>query len=779
MFDRRAITRLKAVLVIDILIVAVAAGSYFYLTGQGILTQGPKPAEFTLSDFTIDPPEAEAGEPVVISFNVTNVGETDGNYTALLAINNSTRDNQTISLAASESSLVTFIDTENVEGNYTVQIGDLTGSFLIKPAPPITSSITLSKLLATPYESWVNDTVSITAIATNPSSSTDSLGVKLTINGNLVETKRIELDAGQTATVEFIYNATVEGTFSVKVSNLISGFIIVPTGMHSLLVVSSPRQAIDFSIDGKQFKTPHTELLTIGVPHKVAFPGADPTGRFGFLEWEDGSKNPSRTITLTERTTVRGYFTGGTSCPSLFIWNGTGYVYVSEISNHGWLGYIKSKNSSNADVPFTFYRNNPWDYIPLDKNQLALTENSYKVTLNQKWNEIFYLDQAYLIAVDHPSDVNVYSTMVEEYLDPNYVGQIYTIGKNPQTPISAFNEKGQNVLPQISHVDNVFTPGINGLNSPSWDKIQWNTLTLNLGDLSQESQTKLVIRAVVDWGSPDDYGVWLGRFYDPAVPDGAEVTPPPFMEVKASNGSWIRVPESRQIPIPPDLVPRTFVVDLTGLFPTNDYSLRISNFWNVTFDYIGIDTTPQRNVTIRKIDPVANLYQVFTTGSAASGNFTKYGNVTELVTAEDDKFVIGKQGDEVSLQFPTSNLPAPERGMERDFLFFVSCWFKDENGNWGFGFGFTTDPLPFHNMSGFPYPMETESYPFEANGDYLREYNTRVVNPSSQEASIPIWLPVVTVILLVSVNLVGLIHYRKRSRQSPPVPPLFSDKPTA
>ena len=103
MFNRRAITKLKAIFIIDLIIVVAAAGSYLYLTSQGLITSGPRPAEFKLTDLTIDPPEAEAGEAVIIFFNLTNVGETDGNYTAFLAINNSTKENQTLTLAPSES----------------------------------------------------------------------------------------------------------------------------------------------------------------------------------------------------------------------------------------------------------------------------------------------------------------------------------------------------------------------------------------------------------------------------------------------------------------------------------------------------------------------------------------------------------------------------------------------------------------------------------------------------------------------------------------------------
>jgi hypothetical protein len=248
--------------------------------------------------------------------------------------------------------------------------------------------------------------------------------------------------------------------------------------------------------------------------------------------------------------------------------------------------------------------------------------------------------------------------------------------------------------------------------------------------LSGASQIKLLVKAIVNWGDPNDYATWLDGFFAQPVPNGTQITPPPYMEVKDANGNWVRVPQSRDFPLPPDGVARTYVVDLTGLFPTDDYSLRISNFWNVTFDYIGVDTTTQQNVTIQRIDPQAYLYQSFGAGTeSATGNFTRYGNVTQLVLTEDDKFVIGKQGDAVSLQFSTANLAAPAEGMVRDYFLFEATWFKDTNGNWGFGFGFTVDPLPFRGMSGFPYPPD-ESYPFDPeHQDYLSEWNTRVVNP--------------------------------------------------
>lgn len=748
---------MKRILLLDLIIVAFASGGYFYVKTQfpqGVEPSTPslKPAEFNVTGLTITPTEAQVGQSVVISVNVTNVGEEEGVHSVNLTINGVVKENVTIQLLGGEAKTVEFTDIESQAGNYTVEIEMLTGTFLISappvkpttptiptspttptpPAAPKPANLNVYSLRISPDEVWPGDSITISCRVTNYGDLAGNYTAILVINGEEKVNQTVTLSGGASTTISFTVIEQDVGTYSVRLGTSTGTFSVVPNGMHTLSIISSPYSTtLEFTIDGQNDTLPYSKLLPVGA-HTISMPVQDPTGTNLFLYWETGLSNPTRTVDLQSKMQITASYSGGSggsSCPSLYIWNGTEYVFVSDVSNHGWLGYINYKNSSKSeDVPFTFYRNNPWDYIPLDISQLALKDGAYNLELMQRWDEIFYLDQAYLMFIDHPAEVNVYSTMVEQYLDPNYMGAIYTVSQNLLTPISAINERGQNVLPEILEVDGFFTPGINGLNSPSWDKIQWNTLTLNLGDLSQVSQIKLVVRAVVDWGSPEDYITWLGNFYDSSVPDGAEVTPPPFMEVKAADGSWVRVPESRQFPIPPEGVPRTFVVDLTGLFPTNDYELRINNFWNVTFDYIGVDTSSQEDIVIQRIDPQATLYQAFNTNSVASGSFTKYGDVTSLLLNEDDEFVIGRQGDVVSLAFPTASLTPTPENWTRDVFLFEACWFKDSNGNWGFGFGFTVDPLPFRDMSGFPYPP-TESYPSDPNHlSYLSEWNTRVVS---------------------------------------------------
>jgi hypothetical protein len=780
MRSRSALAKLKVILLIDVLIVAAAAGVYFYLQAQGVIVGPTKQAEFIVSNLTITPSQAEIFEPVLISINITNIGDEQGEYIANLTINNVLEEEQTVGVPGRNFTIAEFTVIKEAEGNYTVEIGGLSGLLTTKNPPPSASKIGLSKLSVSPYEAWPNETLTARVKATNFGDASDSLALRFMVDGSFVERRTIELDAEETTTLEFTFNETAEGKHTVKMNALTSSFTIVPVGYHTLSVGRSGGGStqVPFTLNGVTHLTGYTELLPVGeYTLTMPTPFTTATAVFEFGYWSNGDKSTTTTVKLESRLIVVATYiliSGYASCPSLFYWNGTDYVYVTEVSNAGWLGYIDYIDE-NGDM--VFGGGNPWDYIKLDANQVtarsAEAGDFYDVVLLQKWDEIFYLDSAYMMVVDHPADVDVYSTMIN-YVNPNFMGQIYTVSKdNIATPISAFNEKGENVLPQIAELDGVFTPATNGVESPSWDDIQMNQLTLDLGDLSNAQGIKLVINGMVDWGPAEPYYTWIDgfktSFAEGLVPNGTQINPPPYMEVMDASGNWVRVPDDRQLPTPADYVARSFVVDLTGLFPddVSDYRVRINNFWNVTFDYIGIDTTPQADIKVQRLNGDATFHQSYTTPSSSTGDFTRYGDVTQLVREGDEMFVIGRQGDQTSLKFPTADLSPLEDGMERDYFMFVACWFKDPPGNWGYGFNFTVNPLPFRNMSGFPYP-DTESYPSDdAHLQYLQEYNTRTITASNHslqiEPSLTTWAPVVIMIIAV-VDVGVLVYFKKRNR---------------
>ncbi|MCW3999567.1 MAG: hypothetical protein NWE93_04960 [Candidatus Bathyarchaeota archaeon] len=738
MLSRSAIVKLKAILIIDLCIIAAAAGAYFYLQNEGFIAGAEKPAAFMVTDLTVDPPEVFAGEAVQIAVNLTNYGDLEGNVTIDFLINGEVKNSQNLTVSGRTNQTVEFTDLEFLEGTFNVEVANLTSSFLVKTPPPDASKIVLSELRMSPTEAWTGDPVTANATAYNPTDQADKLFIRLFIDDALVASQTVSLEAGETKPVSFAFNATTEGRHPVKMNTLSGSYTVVKTGYHTLIINRSGggSKPLPFTLNGEAQNTPFNKLMPLGeYTVSVPSPYNVGTGVVEFTYWSDGSRSSTRSFTLTDKMALICTYTvisGYASCPSLYIWNGTGYSYVTDVSNPGWLGYLSHINSDGTIIAGG---GNPYDYVKLDRNLLAAKNGAFDITLAQQWDELYYLDSAYLLVVDHPAGTDVHTTLTN-YLNQGETGKIYTVNDGALlVPLSAVNEKSQNVLEQIRTKDGWYTPGINGIESTQWDDIQKNVLTLNLGDLKDSPNVKLIITAMVDWGSADTYYKYLDMFKAAAasgvVPDGTALMPAPYMEIQYANGSWIRAPQERQIPIPSDYNARTFAVDLTGLFPEDitDYKVRFSNFWNVTYDYIGIDTTANQPVTTTIIKPSsAVMSQWWETNSTSTGAFTRYGDVTPLMQETDDMFVIGRQGDQVNMQFPTANLSEPAEGMVRDYIFVVACWFKDPPGAWGYGFTWTVAPMPFLAMSGFPYGTN-ESYPYDAEHlAYIAQYNTRIIS---------------------------------------------------
>jgi hypothetical protein len=714
-----AFSKARTILICALVIGALAeAGAYWYV--QSYVSFPPSASavtSFQLGNLTITPSEATIGQQVNVSVGAVNLGDVQGTNSLSLKINDTVAQTKEVTLVANESQTINFNLNETIEGNYNVTIGDQFGILVVSSQPAVMpSALSVSNLLVDPIEAWPDQAINITFDAANTGSVDLTYRLPILVNGAPSNSVNVNLVAGGTSSLATNISESTLGNFSLSVGGKSVTIHIVPTGMHTIHIISS-RPGIPFTLDGQSHLTTYFELVDVG-QHTVVFPSSTVLSigtwgqvTFTFANYNGGSTSTTKIVDVEKETYVVTSYTRPGSCPSLYSWNGSSYTYVAEVSDGpGWLGYV---NYFKPDGTMVFSYNYPWDYVKIAPNQLQAKDGYYTMNVMETSDEIYYLDAAKLVAIDHPANTDVFSTAGTYIYNLTGQGSYYTVSKNPSTPVSAVNGSGANVLPQISKMDGVFTSGTR------W---QWNNITLNLGNLTGSKEIKLIVAATINWPSTSAGGTNFLKYQNQP---GVTPSPPPYMEVKAANGSWVRVPDDREFPLP-DVTDDVFVVNMTGLFPTNDYSVRINTYQDIRFDYIGVDTTPQQNVNVQSILPSsADFQQIYATGSNSSGAFTKYGDVTALVLSADDQFVIGREGDGVQLKFP-ANLPSVAPGMVRDFFFVGSVWFKGTGLSY---VPFTVNPMPFQAMTSYPYPAN-ESYPYDATHlYYLYKYDTRVITP--------------------------------------------------
>jgi hypothetical protein len=199
---------------------------------------------------------------------------------------------------------------------------------------------------------------------------------------------------------------------------------------------------------------------------------------------------------------------------------------------------------------------------------------------------------------------------------------------------------------------------------------------------------------------------------------------------------------------------KTVVVDLAGLFFTDDYRIRIRTNMEIYWDHIFFARrrvrTPAR---LTHLIPVSGdldyrgFSRVYRKGGRygphwfdygqvdpepkwrdLGGYYTRFGDVLELLLGADEQYVIMNAGDEVSIEFDVEDAPRLEPGWKRDYLIYTYGWLKD--GDLNTAAGQTVDPLPFRGMTEYPYGPN-EAYPTDPeHQEYLRRYNTRLVVPN-------------------------------------------------
>jgi tetratricopeptide (TPR) repeat protein len=429
----------------------------------------------------------------------------------------------------------------------------------------------------------------------------------------------------------------------------------------------------------------------------------------------------------------------GSSCPTLFVWNGERYELVADMLGAGVVGHWIGPGQ--RDIP------RPVEYVKIDRNAIREKDDKLSFRFMEPLEEAVYLDQVRLLAVDHPADLEVYPN---EYFTSNPPYPEFKVvvskGEEAHPPAGAWDEHGHNVLPDLlahRYSGDFALTQFQGFAKP-------HSLTLDLGETYRGGPLWLLLHGEVEYFSANSMYA--------ASQAGVQAISPHVEALVGDekDGKWVRAVDDMGFPAGG---PRTMTADLTGKLPQGTQKIRITTNLQIYWDSILVSRTSQRvqdtiqnlrltSVPLARADlgfhgfplkiegtPPGNVQYIYEKASATgpytrpAGTYTRYGDVMPLLTALDDQPVVFGSGDEVRLDFDPSKLPALPQGWKRDYFFAAYGYEKDMDfyaaeGNF-------VAPLPFLKMTDYPYPGK--SFPLDdAHVNYLLEYNTRHMSGNEQ-----------------------------------------------
>jgi Tfp pilus assembly protein PilF len=464
-------------------------------------------------------------------------------------------------------------------------------------------------------------------------------------------------------------------------------------------------------------------------PEIIAGLGPETSADVVRMTWPTGVVQDEVQIAANEQKNILEIDRRGSSCPALFAWNGSRYDFVADMIGAGVVGHWIGPGERN--IP------RPTEYVKVDGGRVRLRNGKLSFRFMEPMEEVVYLDQARLLAIDHPARVQVYPN--ERFLsNPPYPPFKVIASRNAQPPASAWDGHGRNVLPELLAEDHQYVTGFQLL--PFMGFAEPHTLELELGKPYRGGPLRLLATGYIDYFSAD--GMYAA--YQSGIRPVA-----PYVEALSPSGRWVRVLDDMGFPAG---LPRTMVADLSGRLPLGTRRIRISTNLQIYWDQMLLDRTDDDSVPMRitsvplvgaKLDyhgyprqvaeslpgDIKFVYdEVSPTGPYAheAGNYTRYGDVLPLLTKADDRFGVFGSGEEVALDFEAGRLPALRAGWKRDYFFMANGYEKDmdfyaADAN-------TVAPLPFRAMGVYPYGPGT-AYPLDDEHlKYLLEYNTRQVS---------------------------------------------------
>jgi len=374
----------------------------------------------------------------------------------------------------------------------------------------------------------------------------------------------------------------------------------------------------------------------------------------------------------------------------------------------------------------------PGEWGKIDGAMAAPVRGRLSVRFMEPMEEVNYIDQVRMVAVDHPENVDVNPD--ERFLDdPPFASGHVIATSGAKLPVAAWDGEGQDALARLAQKDHQFASGFT--TTPYDGFANLHSLTLDLGAVDHAAPLKLLMTGYVNYFSATSlYGAWQAGIQPVS----------PYVEAQMPDGSWRKILDDAGFPAG---LERTIVVDLSGRLPEGAHAIRLVSNLEIFWDQVLIDNHAPAEFRSTELPlALATLHfrgyplqiegaspgdldydynRVSLTGpfQRERGNYTRMGDVTELVRGVDDRFAIFGSGEEIAAEFDVSKLPALPAHWKRDYFFHAEGYVKDMD--WWDGSPFTVAQLPFHGMSTYPYPEGEEPALDQKALDYQLDWNDR------------------------------------------------------
>jgi Tfp pilus assembly protein PilF len=481
---------------------------------------------------------------------------------------------------------------------------------------------------------------------------------------------------------------------------------------------------------GSEIEAKAAELYVYRVASRpVTHIGLDARRRADVLRvvWTNGV--PQNTLDPPVRTVLREVQQLKGSCPFLYAFDGERWSFVTDALGRSPVGLLyDGVHQAPADT-------REWLVVP--GSRLRPAGGLLRLDFTEELWETAYLDLAELRAVDHPAGVEIVPD--EKMVPPPFPPKtLYTVSR-PLTP-RAIDGGGRDRTAEIAAEDGVYLGGF----APTRYQgiVERHELVL---ELPRARAAKRIMLYLTGWIFYADTSIQVSLSQRSDVRASA-----PSLEVPDGRGGWKTALPAMGYPAGKS---KTIPVDLSGVLDRADPRVRIRTSLAIYWDRIAytvdedpapLVATPLPLESARLFDrgfsrmtregpeaPEVFVHDDVTRGprwADMAGLYTRYGDVRELLTSADDRYVVMKGGDAVRLEFGASALPPLPAGWERDYLVVLDGWDKDADKNTVAGQ--TVGPLPFHGMDDARYG-ELSFPDSPGHREFVRRYLTRPGGPEA------------------------------------------------